>query len=151
MCACGSGGPPGARVKPMRQLETAAVPAELLGLEVQREDMASSLRRARPSYADSTSLYSLRNGDLLVATLQLSRMADAADAASPAFRRAVVNQIGSTAPKAMRMGDTTVWLTAGTRQRIAVWFNGRYMFVLASRDDFDQPRVLLRTALQITP
>jgi hypothetical protein len=32
-----------------------------------------------------------------------------------------------------------------------VWFKGRYLFVLASRSDYDQPRALLRNVLEIKP
>jgi hypothetical protein len=32
-----------------------------------------------------------------------------------------------------------------------VWFRGAFMFVLSTRDDYVQPRTLLRTALGIDP
>jgi hypothetical protein len=86
-----------------------------------------------------------------MATLQVSRFNDGADVDSDKFRRTVVNQIGSTAPRTVRLGDQTVYLTTGTKQSIGVWFKGRYLFVLASRADFDEPRTLLRKALEIEP
>jgi hypothetical protein len=61
----------------------------------------------------------------------------------------VVNQIGATAPRPVRLGHDTVYLTTGTRQSVAVWFKGRYLFVLATRADYEQPRTLLRRALEI--
>ena len=51
----------------------------------------------------------------------------------------------------VRLGASTVYLTTGTKQSIAVWFKGRYLFVLATRADYDEPRTLLRKALEIQP
>ena len=45
----------------------------------------------------------------------------------------------------------TVYLTTGTKQSIGVWFKDRYLFVLATRADYDEPRTLLRKALEIKP
>ena len=59
--------------------------------------------------------------------------------------------MGGVVPKKVHLGHDVVYLTAGNQQRISVWFRGRYLFVLATRDDFDQPRTLLRQALDITP
>ena len=42
-------------------------------------------------------------------------------------------------------------ITTGTKQSIAMWFKGRYLFVLSTRADYDEPRTLLRKALEITP
>ena len=42
-------------------------------------------------------------------------------------------------------------LTTGTKQQISIWFRDRYMFVLSVRDDYLQPRALLRAALEIKP
>ena len=32
-----------------------------------------------------------------------------------------------------------------------MWIKGRYLFVLATRADYDEPRTLLRKALEIQP
>ncbi|HEY3241567.1 MAG TPA: hypothetical protein VGL92_18545, partial [Acidimicrobiia bacterium] len=102
-------------------------------------------------------LWSLRTassesgGDLVQATLQVSRFAEGARSQESDFRQSVVNQIGSARPRTFRLGKRTVYLTTGTKQSIAVWFQGRYLFVLASRSDYDEPRTLLRAALEIKP
>ena len=61
----------------------------------------------------------------------------------------MVQQIGSTVPRIFRMGDRTVYVTTGRRQSIAVWFEERHLFILATREEYDQPRTLLREALEI--
>jgi hypothetical protein len=103
------------------------------------------------AFVDSLALYSLRHNDLVMATLQVSRFNDGADIGAEKFRQTVVNQIGSSAPRTVRLGGETVYLTTGTKQSIGVWFKGRYLFVLATRGDYDEPRTLLRRALEIQP
>jgi hypothetical protein len=137
--------------KAVQALEIPNLPADLLDLHVAKEDVSASLAKVPAAYIDALSLYSLRHNDLVQATLQVSRFTAGADVASDRFRQTVVNQIGSTAPHTVRLGADTVYLTTGTKQSIAVWFKGRYLFVLATRADYDQPRTLLRKALEITP
>jgi hypothetical protein len=49
------------------------------------------------------------------------------------------------------MGDHQVYLTTGRRQSVAVWWKGRHLFILSSREEFETPRSLLRAALEIEP
>ncbi|HUP87543.1 MAG TPA: hypothetical protein VM143_17960 [Acidimicrobiales bacterium] len=135
------------KVKPF---DASIVPGELLGLTVTAEEIGGA-KEVKDPFVEGVGLYSLRSGELLQGTLQVSRFSKDADSEKSRFRRAVVQQIGSTIPKAYRMGRRTVYLTAGKRQSIAVWFEGRYFFVLSTRDEFDQPRALLREALEIKP
>jgi len=148
----GCGDPEGKRVSPgaIKALELRGAPAELLGLRMQREDVSGTTQRVNLAFVDSVALYSLRNDkDLVQATLQVSHFAEGARTADAPFRSAVVNQIGSAAPREFRLGDRTVYLTTGTKQSIAVWFDGDHLFVLASRADYDTPRTLLRRALEL--
>lgn len=143
-----------ARVQPtagerVQRLELSSLPSQLLGLTVQQEDVAETLTRVNSAFVDGLVLYSLRSDDLVQATLQVSRFGEGARYTQAEFRQTVVNQIGSSKPRAFRLGERTVHLTTGTKQSIAVWFQGRYMFVLASRADYDQPRTLLRKALEL--
>ena len=71
------------------------------------------------AFIDALSLYSLRKNDLVQATLQVSRFNDGADVDADKFRQTVVNQIGGTAPRTVRLGSETVYLTTGTKQTIA--------------------------------
>jgi hypothetical protein len=143
--------------KAVKVLELPGLPAELVGLKVAKEDVAEPVSRVDSAFIDGLALYSLRTaasgdgGDLVQATLQVSRFNQGADPTSRKFREAVVNQVGASKPRAFRLGRRTVYLTTGTKQSIAVWFTGRYMFVLASRADYDEPRTLLRKALDLQP
>lgn len=136
--------------KSVEKFDETIVPEDLMGLKVAAEEIGGAPDVKDP-YVEGVGLYSLRTGDLLQGTLQVSRFSEDADSETNRFRQAVVSQIGSTVPKAYQMGDRTVYLTAGKRQSIAVWFDGRYFFVLSTRDEFEQPRALLRAALEIKP
>lgn len=134
-----------AKVEP---LEASAVPADLLELKVAPEEIGGATEVKNP-FVEAVGLYSLREGELLQGTLQVSRFSEDADSETSRFRQSVVQQIGSTVPKAYRMGDQTVYLTSGKRQSIAVWFEDRHFYVLSTRDEFPRPRALLRAALEI--
>jgi hypothetical protein len=137
--------------KAVKALEIPNLPADLLGLKIAKEDVSQDLAKVPKAFVDSLALYSLRHNDLVMATLQVSRFNDGADIGAEKFRQTVVNQIGSSAPRTVRLGGETVYLTTGTKQSIGVWFKGRYLFVLATRGDYDEPRTLLRRALEIQP
>ncbi len=143
--------------KKVKVLELESLPSEILGLAVQKEDVAGSVAKVNSTFIDGLGLWSLRTassesgGNLVQATLQISRFSEGARFDESEFRQSVVNQIGSARPRTYRLGTRTVYLTTGTKQSIAVWFKGRYLFVLASRSDYDEPRTLLRKALEIKP
>jgi hypothetical protein len=137
--------------KAVKTLDLPNLPPDLLGLKLAREDVSDDLAKVPKAFIDSLSLFSLRHNDLVMATLQVSRFNDGADVNAQKFRQTVVNQIGSSAPRTERLGAETVYLTTGTKQSIAVWFKDRYLFVLATRADYDEPRTLLRQALEIKP
>ena len=139
----------------VKVLELESLPGEVHGLAVRREDVAGSVARVSSTFIEALGLWSLRTpsaeegGDLVQATLQVSRFSDGARYDEADFRQSVVNQIGSARPRTFRLGKRTVYLTTGTRQSIAVWFKGAHLFVLASRADYDQPRSLLREVLEL--
>jgi hypothetical protein len=137
--------------KKVKVLELASLPTEILGLAVRKEDVAGNVAKVSSTFIDGLGLWSLRSDDLVQATLQISRFSDGARVDESEFRQSVVNQIGSARPRTFRLGKRTVYLTTGTKQSIAVWFKGRYLFVLASRSDYDEPRTLLRKVLEIKP
>ena len=141
-------GTPGSAVKP---LGTSVVPPTMLGLAVKQEDVKAALAESRSSYVTALSLYSLRKGKLLQATLQVSKVDQETVDTVPNFETAVAQSIGGTVPRIAKIGDDRVFVTRGNRQRLSVWFRGAYMFVLSTRDDYTQPRTLLRTALAIDP
>jgi hypothetical protein len=145
--ACGSGSPK-LVVHSIQPLTLKTLPPQVLGLAV-RSEAADQLKQAKRPYIDAVAFYSLRKGDELQATLQVSRFDQSARLSDPKFVTSLVSQIGSTAPKAVRMGHSTVYLTTGTRQSVSVWLRGRDMFILSSREDYTQPRGLLRALLAV--
>jgi len=131
-------------------LDATFMPDELLGLAVEPE-ATEGLADVTRSYVDAIRLHSLRDGDQLVATLQVGRFAPGVEWDDRRFQRGVLNQIGANAPDPVRLGDHIVFVTTGVKQRLAVWFTDGYFFVLGVRDEFDRPRTLLRAALEVTP
>ena len=125
------------------------LPAEILGLKVQQEQISEALQEVRPSYVAEAALYSLRTpDDLLQASLQVSRFKDEKRYLTDEFRRTIINQLGASPPRATRMGDRVVWRTSGSNLALAVWFEGKFMYLLSIRDNFDRPRSLIRTMLE---
>jgi len=125
------------------------LPASLRGLRVEREALPERLASTTRSYLDSMGLYSLREGEELAATMQVGRFSDDARVEDSEFRRDIVNQLGSSQPRAFRMGDQVVHLTTGDQQRVAVWFEDRFLLILAVRDDFEGFRGLLRDTVEL--
>lgn len=122
-----------------------ALPAEIQGLKVQQEDVSATLNQVHPSYVEETGLYSLRTPDDLVqATLQINRFPDEERYETSQFRRTIVTQLGSSPPIATRMGKRTVWRSTGSNQTLALWFQGKWMYLLSVRNDVDRPRSLIR-------
>lgn len=149
--ACGSDGgasAEGIEGKDIKPLDDQVLPDEVLGLRVSREDVRDALTDAGSSYVEAAALFGFRREELLQATLQASRLGEEARPEDPDFRSVVVNQIGGVRAQQVRVGDHDVYLTRGSRQRIAVWFTGDQFFILSTREDFDQPRTLLRRVLE---
>ncbi|HUR78263.1 MAG TPA: hypothetical protein VMZ22_09975 [Acidimicrobiales bacterium] len=147
--ACGGGS---ARATTVRTLDPPGLGDQVLDLAVEPETAkVSALRAVKRPYVDGVGLFSLRRDTQLEATLQISRFNKDAKTGSARFRDSVVRQIGSTTPHEFRLGDDRVWLTTGRRQSVSVWFKDRYLFVLSVRDEYAQPRALLRSVLQVEP
>lgn len=135
--------------KEITPVNAGAIPPTLAGMKVTLEDSTDYLKEIDRTYLEQFSLFSVREAELLQATLQVSRFTDDAKYTSAAFRNSVVDRVGSAKAQQFRMGDREIYMTVGTKQQIAVWFDGAYMFVLSIRDDFLKPRALVREALGI--
>ena len=148
--ACGGGEDTAAPTK-IEVLPDDLLPGSMAGLRVASEDIEGTVKGGkRQSYLESAGLYSFRTeDDLLQATMQISRFADNARYQDRDFRQSVLLQIGSTVPRAFRMGDQTVYLSTGRRQNVVIWFQDEYLFVLSTRDEFGRPRTLLREAINL--
>jgi hypothetical protein len=154
LSACGGGASPTTRAEDrvIKPLDGSPVPPDLNGLRVAEEDIGDTLDAARRPYLDAATLYSLRqDDDALQATLQVGRFADDAKYADKDFQLTLVSNVGSGTAKDFRMGDKRVWLTTGDRQTIALWFSGRYVFILSAREEYLGTRTLLRKAIEIKP
>jgi hypothetical protein len=132
-------------------LDAPGIPGEVNGLVVAREDIAEQLGAAERPYLDAAALFSMREADTLQATLQIGRFADPGRIGDDQFRDTLINLIGGGAAREIRVGDHQVFLTAGDRQQLAVWFADRYIYVLSTRDEYLRGRALLRSALELAP
>ena len=124
-------------------LDADRLPAELLGLQVKREDISEVLDGSKRPYLDEAGLYSLREGETLQATLQVGRFADGVDHDDTKFREKLLTTVGGGSIRELRLGDRQVYLTTGDRQQVALWFLDSYLMVLSTREEYQTPRALL--------
>lgn len=143
--ACGGGG-----IEADAATEAARVrlPRQLLGLEVRAEEINTNLDDIDQPYVDSVAVFSLRQDDLLRASLQVNRFNAVARPEDDNFRRSIVATIGGSTPLEFRMQDTRVFVTTSADQTVFTWFEGKGMFVLAVQKDFEFSRTLLRRLVE---
>lgn len=149
VAGCGGGGKPSAHE--VATLDPGMLGRRVLDLDVATENVADELARKTDVYVDGLTLFSLRRQKLLMATLQVARLDDRARVHDATFRRSFVASLGGTEPRQVRLGTTDLWTTTGNDQELAVWFDGAYLFVLSTRKDYERPRILLRTMLEVKP
>lgn len=125
------------------------IPTQILGLKVQSEDISKQTVDIKRSYADSLGMFSMRESDLLRATLQVSRLSRIARPQSRSFRRSIVELLGGSTPVQFQVGETTVYSTSGNKQNIFAWFDGRGLFILSVHQDYEFPRTLLRKVVAL--
>lgn len=125
------------------------IPSQIIGLTVAPEDVAQKLEGIERSYIDSLGMFSMRDGELLRATLQVSRLSRIARPNSPGFRRSIIELLGGSTPVLLEIGNVTVFSTSGNKQNVFSWFRGRGMFVLSIHQDYEFPRTLLRKVVSL--
>ncbi|HVM09014.1 MAG TPA: hypothetical protein VM345_11155 [Acidimicrobiales bacterium] len=130
-------------------LKDPAPPSTMAGLEVVPENVTDQIAQVDNQYLAATALYSVRQDNKAVATLQISRFNKHARLDEEEFREGFVTNLGGQRGVPIRVGDQDVKFTQGNLQRISVWFRDELVFVLTTRDDFDRPRTLLREAVDI--
>ncbi len=135
--------------KSIEALDSSFFPPEIQGLRTAAEDVAATIKESNQAYVEAVGLYSLREGDLLMATVQVSRFSKDAPLNSSRFTRTIVEQAAATQPKEVILDETSVYLARGTRQKSAIWFQDEHFYVLSIRDDFEQPRSLVRSILRL--
>lgn len=126
------------------------LPTEILGLRVQPErvDLSQIQKVSRP-YIDQIAVFSMRQGKLLRATLQVARFNRAARPRDPKFRGSISGVLGGQQPIEAYINGTLVDSAAATSQNIFSWFNGRALFVLSVQQDYQFPRTLLRHIIDL--
>ena len=141
--ACGTSAPKGETS--VKELPKDTLTGTYLGLTIHREDVRDKLKEQQANaYIAGVGLYSLRDGDRLEATLQVSQLSSAARPKDKKFQEQVANQIGGTKVQAFVMGDHAVYRSSQRKQSLTSWFDGRYFMILAVRDSYPTPRSLLR-------
>lgn len=151
IAACGGDDGPSVEVADFDAIPAETLPATVLDLGVAQEDFSATLVAGQEPYIEALSMFGLRRGDLLQATVQVSRFKDAATIEDPLFRRALAGQIGGGAqPNLSRVGEQTVFIMPSGRQTLAVWYGAEEMYVLTVRPEYEQPRRLLRELLEAT-
>ena len=148
--ACGGGtdveGVQGSAIEP---IPPEAVPSRIQDLTVRVEDMSKQLALAEDTYVRSAGVFSLRAGELVQATLQVTRFTEDFDYQDSEARTSLANRLGGSRAQVLRLGEDTVYLTQGQRQRLALWFRGAYLYILSTRRDYAKPRSLLRSTLEV--
>lgn len=135
---------PGRAEPPVVQL-----PSQLVGLNVVQEDIATDLEGVQRPYVDSVAVFSLREEKILRATLEVARFNSLARPRESRFRGSIVSVVGGRKPAEIRVGDSAVYATTGTKQNIYTWFRGKGLFVLGVQEDFPFPRTLLRRMIDL--
>lgn len=123
------------------------LPQQIAGLRVVREDIKAKLKGIDRPYVDTVAVFSLREDELLRASLQVNRFNAAADPKDRKFTDSIVATIGGSAPEKFRVSDKDVFATSASDQVVFTWFDDDGMFVLAVQQDFEFPRTLLRRVL----
>ena len=147
--ACGSGAPKGVDAKNIKQLPASTISGTYLGLTPEREDVAGALGdQEGNSYIAGVGLYSLRKGEQLEATLQVSKLTSNARPKDEKFQEEVASQIGGTKVQPFVMGGRTVFRSSLRKQSLTSWFNDKYFMILSVRETYKTPRALLRVLLE---
>jgi hypothetical protein len=143
--ACGNGSVEDSGTADQARLR---IPQQIAGLRVVPEDIGGKLKGIDKPYVDTVAVFSLREDELLRASLQVSRFNAAARPEDRKFTGSIVSTIGGTEPEKFRVADEDVYTTAASDQVVFTWFKDDGMFVLAVQKDFEFPRTLLRRLLK---
>lgn len=126
------------------------LPEQILGLAVVQEDLTKDISEVRSStYLSSVALFSMREGDLFQASLQVSRLTELAKPESEAFRRQVAGLMGGSGFEELQVGPMKVYMSSGKQQVLYAWFKGKSYSVLTVRRAYPFRRSLLRKVLAL--
>ncbi len=125
------------------------LPQQIVGLQVGAEKVGAGLKKVDRPYVDTVAVFSLREDDLLRASLQVDRFNRAARPGDRDFQQTIVGTIGGSSPVRLRVSDEEVFATTASDQTVFTWFDGGGMLVLAVQKDFAFPRTLLRRMVDL--
>lgn len=149
--ACGGDDGPSVTVADFDAIPADVLPPTLLDLSLSEEEFSATLAEGQEPYIEALGVFGLRKGDLLQATVQVSRFTHAKTISDPIFRRSLAGQIGGSGqPSVNRVGSETVFIMPSGRQTLAVWYGNEEMYVLTVRPEYPQPRRLLRALVEAT-
>ena len=132
-----------------REAARLRLPQQIVGLQVGAEKLGTGLEKIDRPYVDTVALFSLREEELLKASLQVNRFNRAARPGDRDFQQTIVGTIGGSSPSRVRVGEEEVYATTASDQDVFTWFDGDGMFVLAVQKDFAFPRTLLRRIVEL--
>jgi hypothetical protein len=148
--ACGQPGTPvGTGGRQIETMDPSVLPPDILDLTVTPEDISSSLARVERTYVSQAGFFSMRRDDQVQATVQVLRFNKEARLDQAGFRDTLVGNIGGATPQIGRLGDKQVYFIRGIQQNLSVFFEGQSLVVLSVRDEYEQPRNLLRAVLEL--
>jgi hypothetical protein len=151
LLACGQESTGDVETTPVKALNL-DLPPEVLGLKVTKEDVGETLKKKQGAYwVEVVGLFSMREGDLMRAALQVSRFRGDTPYRSDQFKRSVIGLIGGSAPQTVKVGKQNLYMTRGNQQVVFVWFQERGFFVLTTHSGYLQSRTLLRTIIDLAP
>jgi len=148
--ACAPQGESSSRAVTPAQPKAAEVdlPDQILGLGVVQEDISKDVAEVKSAtYISSVALFSMREGDLLQATLQIASLNELAKPNSEKFRKQVMGLVGGSTLEQLKIGEENVYMSSGAQQILYAWFKGNGFNVLTVRRAYPFRRTLLRKLL----
>lgn len=149
LSGCGKAAPPlGTSAREIGVVSASALPPRLDGLRVSPESILPKLKGSSDTYAKAVGFFSLRQGKLVQATLEVVQLIKKAPTSND-FRVSLVNQISGGIPTELDLSNHDVYLATGVGSGTSIWFDGSSLFVLSTRSQFTTPRALLEAALAV--
>ena len=126
------------------------LPPMIAGLTVTKEDVSEKVQQKKGAFfVEELALFTLREGELLRGSLQVSRLRETAPYQTERFKLSVVGLMGGGAPRKIKMGKEQLFLSSGNQRHIFTLFRGRGYVVLTVRRDYPTPRTLARSVLDL--
>jgi hypothetical protein len=148
--AAGCGGhSQAAPARPLAKVNPALVPSTIEGLTVQEDTKAKDRFAKLPKKAlvADGRLFAIRQGDLLVATLQLSTLVPEVDLTNQKRHDEMADKLMTGVKQQLRIDNTDVYQAAGDEKTEYVWF-GRQMFeVLQVKGSSVKPEDMLKAII----